>query len=115
MIDVLAVDLAAADPPPLAVAMSTDGWQLLAQVTGTADHATCGTLRDALVPHLLSGQRLVLDLSGVTYMDLSGVLENARSTLSADGGSLVLRNPSSAAHSVLSVSGLGKLFDTEIG
>jgi anti-anti-sigma factor len=46
------------------------------------------------------------DLSGVEFIDSSGlhVLEQARSQLTADGGSLVLRNPSEAAHRLLTVT-----------
>ena len=44
-----------------------------------------------------------------------GVLVHARSTLTAHGGSLVLRSPSRATRRVLAVSGIEHLFDTEIG
>jgi anti-anti-sigma factor len=41
------------------------------------------------------------------------VLVQARGTLTADGGSLFLRNPSLAAHRVLTVSGLEDLLQTD--
>jgi anti-anti-sigma factor len=94
-----------------------DGLEVVAFVSGEADMATCGRLRDAIEPHLGPGQRVVLDLSGVTFMDSSclGVLEHARTTLTTDGGSLILRNPSRAARRLLSVAGVTKLFAIEIG
>jgi anti-anti-sigma factor len=107
----------AADALPLAVVVIQDGRQVIAHVTGEIDMATCGRLRDAIEPYLGPAQRVVLDLSGVTFMDSSclSVLLHARTTLTADGGSLVLRNPSRAAHRLLSVSGMEKAFQLEIG
>ena len=76
-------------------------------VQGEIDLNTAERLRDAIEPHLGPNQTIVLDLSGVDFMDSSclHVLVQARSTLTTDGGSLILRNPSTAAHRVLSVFG----------
>lgn len=97
--------------------LSEGDGQTIAVVSGEIDMATCERLRDAIEPHLGPGQRIVLDLSGVTFMDSAclSVLVQARGTLSADGGSLILRNPSHAARRVLSLSGIDRLFDTESG
>ncbi len=74
-------------------------------VRGEIDMATCERLRDAIEPHLGPTQTLVLDLSGVRFMDSSShtVLEQARATLTADGGSLILRKPSEAARRLLTM------------
>jgi len=106
-----------ADLLHLAVVVVDEGTGIVAHVSGEVDMATCGRLRDAIEPHLGPGQRVVLDLSGVTFMDSSclAVLEQARTTLTEDGGSLILRNPSKAARHLLSVTGMSKLFQTEIG
>lgn len=103
------------DHQHLAVVVTDDGWQVVAHVTGEIDMATCGRLRDAIEPHLGTGQRIVLDLSGVTFMDSSciAVLVQARTTLTDDGGSLILRNPSTVAARLLTVAGMTELFDTE--
>ena len=78
----------------------------LVYVRGEIDIATCERLRDVLEPHLGPRQSVILDLSGVEFIDSSGlhVMEQARGTLTADGGSLVLRNPSEAAHRLLTVT-----------
>jgi anti-anti-sigma factor len=75
-------------------------------VRGEVDMATCERLRDAIEPHLGPKQSIVLDLSGVEFMDSSSlhVLEQARGTLTADGGSLILRNPSHAARLLLTAA-----------
>jgi anti-sigma B factor antagonist len=80
-------------------------------VRGEIDMASCEQLRDAIEPHLGPSQRVVLDLSGVTFMDSSCLqfLLHARTTLTADEGSLVLRNPSVAARRVLSAAGVTEL------
>ena len=105
------------DGIPLAIVVVEVDSQVFAFVSGEIDLQTCGRLRDAIEPHLGPDQQVVVDLSGVTFMDSSclRVLERARTTLSADGGSLILRNPSSAAHRLLSVAGMTELFKLEAG
>jgi anti-sigma B factor antagonist len=75
-------------------------------VRGEIDIATAGRLRDVIEPHLGPKQSIVLDLSGVDFMDSQclTVLVQARGRLTADGGSLVLRNPSKAARRLLTVA-----------
>ena len=82
-------------------------------VRGEIDMETCAHLRDAIESHLGPDQRVVLELSGVTFTDSSilKVLVQARGRLTADGGSLVLRNPSEAAHRLLTVTQAQSLLD----
>ena len=86
-------------------------------VGGEIDLATCERLRDAIEPHLGPDQRVVLDLADVHFMDSTclHVLLRARTRLSADGGSLILRNPSTTARTLLSAAGLAALVDIETG
>ena len=75
------------------------GDETIIHVRGEIDVATCERLRDTIEPHLGPQQAIVLDLSEVEFMDSSclRVLQQARGTLTADGGSLFLRNPSRVA------------------
>ena len=84
-------------------------------VRGEIDMATAGRLRDAIEPHLAPAQTMTLDLSGVEFMDSQclHVLLQARGTLTADGGSLVLRNPSPAARNLLSRVQAERFLDIE--
>ena len=84
-------------------------------VRGEIDMQTAGRLRDAIEPHMGPEQTIVLDLSEVEFMDSSclTVLVQARGRLTANGGSLVLRNPSSAAHRLLTVAGATDLLETD--
>jgi anti-sigma B factor antagonist len=77
-------------------------------VQGEIDIATAGRLRDAIEPHMGPKQTIVLDFSGVEFMDSSclKVLVQARGSLTADGGSLILRNPSRVAQRLLTVFGI---------
>jgi anti-sigma B factor antagonist len=77
-------------------------------VQGEIDMSTAERLRDAIEPHMGPEQTIVLDLSGVEFMDSAciKVLVQARGKLTEDGGSLILRNPSSIAHQVLSLTGV---------
>jgi anti-anti-sigma factor len=80
-----------------------DGGGTVIHVRGEIDMDTAGRLRDAIEPHLGPRQSVVLDLSGVRYMDSSclNLLVQARGRLTEDGGSLVLRSPSEVARRVL--------------
>ena len=84
-------------------------------VSGEIDIAACERLRDVIEPHMGPQQTIVLDLSGVEFMDSSSltVLVQARGSLTADGGSLRLRNPSIAAHRILTVAGAEELLDDD--
>ena len=95
--------------------VTRDGDAILISVTGEIDTATCERLRDAIEPHLGPQQTIILDLSGVEFMDSSSlnVLVQARGTLTADGGSLFLRNPSVAAHRLVTINGLEDLLQTD--
>jgi anti-sigma B factor antagonist len=86
---------------------------VLLHVRGEIDIATCERLRDGIEPHLGPRQTMILDLSGVEFMDSAclRVLEHARGTLTADGGSLILRNPSAAARRLLTVASAQHLLD----
>ena len=77
-------------------------------VQGEIDIATAGRLRDAIEPHMGPRQTMTLDFSGVDFVDSSciRVLVQARGALTADGGSLVLRNPSPRTHRLLTLSGI---------
>ncbi len=94
----------------------TDG-ETVIWVRGEIDIATAGRLRDVVEPFLGPHQTIVLDLSGVHFMDSAclSVLVYARGTLTADGGSLMLRNPSAAARRLLTAAGAQDLLDSDAG
>jgi anti-sigma B factor antagonist len=84
-------------------------------VRGEIDMATAGRLRDVIEPHMGPNQKIILDLSEVEFMDSSSlkVLVQARGRLTENGGSLILRNPSSAAHRLLTVAGANDLLEAD--
>jgi anti-sigma B factor antagonist len=71
------------------------------------DAHTCGELSETLDP-LPQGDDVSLDLSGVSFMDSSGirVLVDAHNRADAVGRRLVIEWPSSAVQRVLEISGL---------
>jgi anti-anti-sigma factor len=91
-------------PSEFSTEVSEAADEIVIYVRGEIAMATAGRLRDAIEPHLGPDQSMVLDLSGVEFMDSQcfHVLLKARGALSADGGSLILRNPSRAARNLLS-------------
>ncbi|MBA2455767.1 MAG: STAS domain-containing protein [Nocardioidaceae bacterium] len=95
--------------------VAQDGDATVIHVRGEIDLATCERLRDAIEPHLGPAQTIVLDLSGVAFMDSScmDLLVQARGRLTSDGGSLVLRNPSNSARLVLAASQAEDLIEAD--
>ena len=93
------------------------GDETIIHVRGEIDVATCERLRDSIEPHLGPQQAIVLDLSEVQFMDSSclRVLQQARGTLTADGGSLFLRNPSKVARRALTVAQAQDLLEVDAG
>jgi anti-anti-sigma factor len=91
---------------PFSTKVVRDDGATITYVQGEIDIATAGRLRDAIEPHMGRYQTIVLDLSGVEFMDSSclEVLVQARGKLTRDRGSLILRNPSSLAHPLLTVA-----------
>jgi len=81
------------------------------RVWGDVAYSTCRILQDALVPHVERGRKVVLDFSGVTLFDSSGlgVVLRAHEALGDVGGELVMRNPTPATLRVLEATGLKDL------
>jgi anti-sigma B factor antagonist len=92
-----------------------EGDAIVIHVRGDIDIASCEHLRDAIEPYLGPRQTIVLDLSLVRFTDSSllTVLVQARGRLTKDGGSLMLRNPSEAAHRLLTLAGAQDLLDPD--
>jgi len=92
-----------------------DGDAIVIFVKGEVDIAACERLRDVIEPNMGPQQTIVLDLSGVEFMDSSSLpyLVQARSVLTQDGGSLKLRNPSVSAHRLLTLADAEALLDSD--
>jgi anti-sigma B factor antagonist len=84
-------------------------------VRGEIDMTTAERLRDAIEPLMGPKQTIILDFSEVRFMDSSclNVLVQARGRLTENGGSLILRNPSTAARRLLTVTGATDLLETD--
>lgn len=85
-------------------------------VNGEVDLAIADRLAAELAAALNSGAA-VIDLSGVGFIDSSGVRELLRANQSAAeaGAALVLRTPSAACRRVLEISGVWSEFAIEDG
>jgi anti-anti-sigma factor len=101
--------------PDFTTRVETAEGAIVIHVTGEIDIATCERLRDVIEPHLGPEQRIVLDLSEVGFADsaLLNVLVQARGRLTKDRGSLVLRNPSSAARRILAVAEMEDMLEQD--
>jgi anti-sigma B factor antagonist len=102
------------DPPfETTVVHNRDG--IVIHLTGEIDIAACERLRDLIELNMGPQQTIILDLSGVEFMDSSSlrILVQSRGALTTDGGSLKLRNPSVAAHRLVTVAGVEALLDND--
>jgi anti-anti-sigma factor len=73
---------------------------------GELDMATAEGLSDWLVA--IAGSPVVVDLSGLTFMDSTGItaLVMARKTMTEDGNELILSRPPPMVERVLQITGL---------
>lgn len=74
-------------------------------VTGDVDLATAGQLRDALVRSAAAGHPLAVDLSGVRFLDATGIGALVAGRL-ATGGRFRVVGATGVVHRVLSITGL---------
>jgi anti-sigma B factor antagonist len=93
---------------PFSVVTSPIGDGLVVEVTGEVDIATAPRLREALEQRPAAGGRLVVDLTGVTFMDSSGlgILLNLQRDVGDAGGRLAVVCPPGPARLLLEVTGL---------
>jgi anti-anti-sigma factor len=85
---------------------------------GELDLATAAALRSCLVPLVKQDpppERLVLDLSDLTFLDASGIsaLLTVQRLFAARGGELVLRSPSRLVRRVVKVLDLEQVLPVE--
>jgi anti-sigma B factor antagonist len=94
--------------------VDVDG-QITVTVRGEVDLATAGALWETLQKASVAGTTLVVDLSGTSFMDSSGldVLLRARRHLVTIGSTILLRSPHERVLQLLEVSGLDRVFPIE--
>lgn len=99
----------------LIVRVSTEADAVVIHVEGEVDMTAMEQLRDSVEPFLGPQQTIVMDLSQITFADstLIKVLVKARGELTAAGGSLLLRNPSTNARRLLTFAELDTLIQDE--
>ena len=102
--------------PPFHVGVSRSDGGVVVGVVGELDLATAPQLRDSLVALSEEGQtQVVLDLTRLSFIDSTGlsVLVMALNRARADGGSVLLRNPSQSVLRILEITGLVSVFTIE--
>ncbi|MET0908162.1 MAG: STAS domain-containing protein [Ilumatobacteraceae bacterium] len=97
-----------AGPENMEITRAGDGWA----VTGELDARTAPALARAVSADPASSTVVHLDLSGVTFIDSSGlgVLVDLARQAAADGGSLRLDHPSTAVTRLLEITKLTETF-----
>lgn len=86
---------------------------LLSELSGDIDHCTAKGLREPIDKEIMQRLplRLILDFSGVTFMDSSGIgLIIGRYKLMTDlGGSIVVADPRPETEKIMKLAGIGRL------
>ncbi len=90
------------------VSVANHGVETIAVVTGEVDADNCSALTGAILEQPELSASLVIDLSGVSFIDSSGISELLRiqKAAQADNRSLRIKDPSPAVHRVLEITGL---------
>jgi anti-sigma B factor antagonist len=99
----------------LSIVVDATGPAPVLQLIGELDIGSAPALRQRLVEVLTSDGDVVVDLSGLTFMDSSGisVLIVAHKRARDQGHRLTLRHPGGAVAKVLAVSGTDQVFTIE--
>ncbi|MEP7046477.1 MAG: STAS domain-containing protein [Ilumatobacteraceae bacterium] len=91
-----------------------DGYAVL-EVRGEIDLITAASFGAAIDAGLDRAGKVVLDFSGVTFMDSSGLNVLVAAVGHADGDSLRIRNAPVSVHRLLSITGLDEVIRIEGG
>jgi anti-sigma B factor antagonist len=96
----------------LGIAVESQQFGVVIRLSGEADLATIGELRDALDSQISGGvQQLTIDLSGLRFADSSSIraLTDAHLALKAQGGSLELAHPQPNVARILVLLGIDQV------
>jgi stage II sporulation protein AA (anti-sigma F factor antagonist) len=100
---------------PLSIEVADDGTETVFVLRGELDPHTAPSLRGEIDRVLAAGRvHLVLDLSGLSFIDSSGlrVIISAHKDTADRDGHLVLRSPSPTTRRLLDITGLLDHIDT---
>ena len=97
----------------MAVTLEVTNEEITAYLSGEIDHHSAVELRHRIDESVLSGtpERLILDFSGVTFMDSSGIglIMGRWRLMQEQGGHLLVQGVPISLRKVMKVSGLDKL------
>ncbi len=90
------------------ISTSTSDSQTVAMVTGEVDADNCTEFGESLLDTPSESDALVVDASGLTFIDSSGISEllRVRDAVAERGQRFELRHPSPAIRRVLEITGL---------
>lgn len=95
------------------------GEETVAYIMGEVDHHNAKEARERLDKIIEAEMPITfgLDLSGVTFCDSSGLglVMGRMRKCSAVGSTLIIKNPSAAAHKILEIAGMDKILKIERG
>jgi anti-anti-sigma factor len=108
--------MAAPDDTEFRVTTRATGGEFVVSVVGAVDRATAPQLLEAMGAALDSGEKVILDLAAMTFIDSQGLEVLIEAHARAREGRLqrvVLRSPRPQARKVLEITGLDQLLTIE--
>lgn len=108
--------MAVLDGTEFHVTSRATGGEVVVSVFGEVDLLTAPKLLEAMGSALDSGDRIILDLAAMTFIDSQGIkvlVEAHRRAQSDHVDRVVLRSPQPQARKVLEITGLAKLLTIE--
>lgn len=94
----------------MAVEIKNNGEQITAVLSGDIDHHSLARIRSEIDTHLENStpKLLILDFSGVSFMDSSGIglILGRMRVLDGFGGNIALKNTSSRINKIIRLAGL---------
>jgi stage II sporulation protein AA (anti-sigma F factor antagonist) len=95
------------------VIIDTDEHEIIAHLSGEIDHHCAKEIRTDidLAIEMHKPEKLILDFTGVTFMDSSGIglVMGRYKTMKTLGGRVVIENPSAQIKKVMRLAGLDRL------
>lgn len=95
--------------------VASENW--VVALSGEVDADNCAEVSKGLLAEARIAPNLELDISGLTFLDSSGIsaLLQVKSDLQADGHDLILISPTNSVRRVLEITGLLGVFGLEEG
>ena len=98
----------------LKISMKNDGKEYTFMLEGRLDTLTSPSLEEKINEVVVSAEKLIIDLSALSYISSAGLRVLLGATQQMEGkGEMIVRNPNQAVREVFDLTGFSRLFTIE--